>query len=282
MFRRIFVILAVLALVSMACGFQVNIPEAPTPGPTVTEEISVPYPDTTGTPVLIIGFGAGELNLSPGADALVSGTAQYNYPVLKPKISTTGAVVKLNQGNSEGAVNLPAQIENTWDLQLGAEPVNLQIEAGAYKARFDFSGLALTSLSIKDGASDVKLKFTEPNQAVMSLLSYETGASNVTLEGIGYASPASFTFKCGAGNYKLDFSGELTQNMTAKIDAGLGNVTLVIPEGVPAQVTVEGGLSNITTGSGWSQEGNTYTQQGSGPMITILVNVGLGNLTLSR
>jgi hypothetical protein len=266
----------------MACGFQMDIPQAPTAGPTVTEDISIPVPDTSGTPILIIGFGAGELNIASGGDGLVSGTTTYNLPALKPNISTSGAVVKLNQGSTEGINTMPQDLENTWDLKIGSNPVDLQIEAGAYKARYDFGGLALTNLSIKDGASDVKVNFSAPNLATMALLRYETGASNVTLEGIGNASPASLVFKCGAGNYKLDFSGALAQNMTGHIEAGLGNITLVIPEGIPAQVTVEGGLSNISTGSGWTQNGNTYSQTGEGPALTILVDVGLGNLTLSR
>jgi methenyltetrahydromethanopterin cyclohydrolase len=51
---------------------------------------------------------------------------------------------------------------------------------------------------------------------------------------------------------------------------------------VPAQVTVESGLSNISAGSGWQVNGDTYTQEGSGPAITIIVDIGAGNLTLSR
>ena len=35
----------VLALASMACGFNIDLPKAPTPGPEVTDNISVPTPD---------------------------------------------------------------------------------------------------------------------------------------------------------------------------------------------------------------------------------------------
>ena len=179
--------------------------------------------------------------------------------------------------------NMPSKVENHWDLQLGSMPMDLQIEAGAYKGRFELGGLAISNLTVKDGAADVQINFSRPNQTSMSLLRYETGASNVTIEGIGNASPSSLVFKCGAGNYKLDFSGALQQNLNASVDAGLGNVTLVIPAGVQAQVVVDGGLSNISTGTGWEKTGdNTYIQQGSGPAITIMVNIGAGNLTLSR
>jgi hypothetical protein len=47
-------------------------------------------------------------------------------------------------------------------------------------------------------------------------------------------------------------------------------------------LTVEGGLSNINVTEGWAKNGNVYTQTGSGPALTILVEIGAGNLTISR
>jgi hypothetical protein len=282
MFLRISAMVLVLAMATLACGFNINIPQAPTPGPDVTEEINVPQPDASGTPVLVLNFGAGELKLNPGAEGLVNGTATYNVPSFKPEIQAEGSLVRIKQGNMDGLKTLPSQMKNIWDFKLGKQPMELQVNAGAYQARFELGGLALTSLTVNDGASDVEIKFSEPNKANMSLLRYETGASNVVIKGIGNASPASVIFKCGAGNYTLDFSGKLAQNMTAHIEAGLGNVTLAVPEGVPAQVTVTKGLSNVNTGSGWEKNGDTYTQAGTGPAITLIVDIGAGNLTLSH
>jgi hypothetical protein len=59
-------------------------------------------------------------------------------------------------------------------------------------------------------------------------------------------------------------------------------MTLVIPSGIPVQLTVNGGLSNVSYGSGWSKSGSLYTQDGSGPQLTIVATVGAGNLTLTR
>jgi hypothetical protein len=282
MFLRISAIILVLAMATLACGFNVDLPKAPTPGPDMTDQIAVPATDTSGSPVLELNFGAGELKLNPGGEGMLSGTATYNVAAFKPEVQTEGSLVRVKQGNLEGFRTLPSQVKNIWDFKLGSQPMDLQVNAGAYQARFELGGLALTGLTVNDGASDVEIKFSEPNKANMSLLRYETGASNVVIRGIGNASPSSVVFKCGAGNYTLDFSGELAQNMTVHVEAGLGNVTLVIPEGVPAQVTVTKGLSNVNTGSGWEQNGDTYSQSGSGPAITLLVDIGAGNLTLSH
>jgi hypothetical protein len=283
MMRRILVVLSVLAIASLACGVNISPPALPTAGPTVTEEISVPPPDAGGTPVLQIEFGAGELGITSGSEQLVSGTARYNLPQFEPTIDQNGAIVTLSQA---GNGNLPRlslkDAVNEWDLELGSMPMNLNISAGAYKAEYDLGGLALTGLTVKDGAAEANLVFSSPNQVEMSSFSYETGASNVTVEQIGNASPATFSFRCGAGNYTLDFSGEWQQDMTGHVEAGLGNVQVVIPRGVPAQITVEGGLSNTTTRGDWEKDGNTYSQGGEGPAIVLIITIGAGNLEIEN
>jgi hypothetical protein len=283
MFRKLLPVLVVLALTTLACGFNVSLPIAITPGPMVTDQIDVPLPANTSQPVdLSLAFGAGTLKVHPGASGVVSGTARYNLADFKPVVTVNGSSVRVEQGNwkLKGIPDL-SNIKNEWDLSLGSQPLNLNIEAGAYQAEYQLGGLALTNLSVKDGASDVKMDFAAPNLAELSLLSYETGASNVSLTGLGNANFASLTFKSGAGNYTLDFSGALKRNGSVNIETGLGNTTLVIPAGVPVQLTVKGGLSNVSYGSGWSKNGSVYSQAGSGPQLTIVVQIGAGNLTLT-
>ena len=126
------------------------------------------------------------------------------------------------------------------------------------------------------------MNFASPNLTEMSLLSYETGASNVSLTGLGNADFASLLFHSGAGNFTLDFTGGLKRDGSVNIETGVSNTTLVIPSGIPVQLTVDGGLSNVTYDSGWSRNANLYTQTGSGPQLTIVVNMGAGNLTITR
>ena len=71
-------------------------------------------------------------------------------------------------------------------------------------------------------------------------------------------------------------------NGSVNIETGVSNTTLVIPSGIPVQLTVDGGLSNVTYDSAWSKSGNMYTQAGTGPQLTIVVHIGAGNLTLTR
>ncbi len=271
--------LAVLTLATMACGFSVNIPSAPTPGPEVADEITVAVPDRDEAH-LKISFGAGELRLSPGAEsALVAGTATYNVPNFKPEIVENDGSIEIKQGDFK-SLNV-GNFRNEWDLQLGETPMELEINAGAYEGNFEFGGLALTNLTIKDGASNVDVSFSEPNRTEMSVFRYETGASNVELTGLANANFSTLIFNGGAGNYTLNFNGELGRDTTARVETGFGDLMLVIPENVDARVTVEGGAINVNHSSGWGQSNRTYTQESSGPTLTILVKMGAGNVTIT-
>ncbi len=285
MSRQILIAILSLALVSLACGFSITLPGgvSVTPGATVTEAIEIPAPESRGIS-LSLNFGAGELALKPGAgSALVSGNATYNLPEFKPIINVEGDVVEIRQDNFRSG-NLPKLdgLKNQWDLQLGSMPIALTIQAGAYDGKFEFGGLALTSLTIKDGAADVELRFSEPNQAQMRLMRYETGASNVTLYGLGNANMTSMSFTGGTGNYTLDFSGNLQRDAAITLESGVSNVTLVIPESANVKMTVETGLSNVSVPSGWVQRGSTYTQTGNGPTLTFVIKMGAGNLNITH
>lgn len=272
--------IALLALTALACG--INVPKPPTPSPEVTEDITVNYPDADEIN-LNLEFGAGELTLAPGASTLVDGTATYNYDELKPEIVIDEGNVKVRVG--DGNLNILPNLndlKNEWDLKLGGEPMNLSIEAGAYEGKFELGGLALTQLHISDGASDVELDFSEPNPEEMSLFTYESGASDVKITGLANANFSLFDFSAGAGDYTLDFSGELQRDASVKIETGLSNVIIVVPEGVDAEVRVEGGLSNVNATSGWERSGDSYRQTGEGPTLTFVIEIGAGNLTLTR
>jgi hypothetical protein len=161
-------------------------------------------------------------------------------------------------------------------------PMDLTIEAGAYDATLEFGGLALKGLTIKDGAAGVSLSFSSPNQTEMSVLRYETGASNVKLTGLANANFNTLVFQSGAGDYTLDFSGEVQRDATITISSGFSNIILVIPDNVNAVVTMESGLTNVSAGSGWDKSGNLYSQNGDGPTLTFLIKMGAGNITLTH
>jgi hypothetical protein len=279
---RILSLCLVLSLALAGCGIQIILPASQTPGPTQTTRIDVPMP-AAGSPTtnLALTFGAGLLTLAPGSPELLGGTATYNIPDFKPTLTISGSSVQLAQG-SWTLTGIPdlSQVKNEWYLALGNAPLNLKINAGACQGEYELGGLSLDNLTISDGASHVDLKFSTPNRVPMNLLEYTTGASNISLSGLANANFTTMLFESGAGNYSLDFSGTLQRDASVTIRTGLSNLALILPSDVPATVTVGGGLSNVSTGSSWTQDGSRYTQQGSGPAWSITVEMGAGNLTI--
>lgn len=282
----LFAIILILALMTIACGFSVNLPNIKTikTGPTVTTDINVPAPDTATTPKLEINFGAGELNIAPGAESgLVEGTATYNVAEYSPKVEQEGRTVRLQQGEGkfEGLPNFSNDLIMEWDLNLSDTPMELEINGGANQTRAELGGLSLVDVTINQGAADSEFTFSAANLVEMDTMQINAGAANVNLYGIGYANVTdNFIFKGGAGNYTLDFGGELQQDLYVTIEAGLGNLILVVPDGTSAELTLEGALTNVNTTGSWQRSGSMYSISGTGSTIYFDVTMGAGNLDL--
>jgi hypothetical protein len=282
--KSLLAVITLLVLSMLACSATFNIPSQKIQtGPTQTDEINVAALPAGEVADLRLDFGAGELTLNPGDQGtLVTGTATYNVKQLKPEVTVTGNEVVIDNGDLKfNTLPVLKDFKNEWDLALGLDPMNLDIQAGAYQGRIELGGLALHSLKVVDGAADVELTFSSPNLVEMDALRYETGASQIHLTGLANANFSDMNFKGGAGEYVLDFSGELKRDATVTVDAGLSSVKIIVPEGTAARVIVDRGLANVDIDSGWEKSGNDYTTNGEGPELTINVNLGAGNLNLS-
>ncbi len=283
-YRNVFLLIAVLALAALACRVNIDLPpiEIQT-GPTITEEIGVSSLENEKVADVELVFGAGTLEIKPGGRPdLLIGTLQYNVPALKPSLDVTGSQIRLSQGSIEvnGIPNFDNYI-NDWDLEFGPQPMRLQINAGAYEGDYDFGGLALHDLRVIDGAAASRLRFSEPNLVEMDTLRYDTGASQVNLSGLANANFEEMVFKGGAGDFTLDFSGELQRDATIQVDSGLSNLTIIVPEGVNARVSLEGGLAATSISGGWRQTAGGYSLSGDGPTLTFKIDLGAGAFELT-
>lgn len=283
--KPILIVILVLALTTLACGFDFQIPITTiNTGPTVTEEVSIPSLDDPDDIAHVeMAFGAGELHLSPGAEGyLISGTATYNVADFKPEVTVSGDKISISQGETE-VEGFPAfvdDIENKWDLAFGDDSIYLRIIAGAYAGEMELGGLSLHNLHITDGAAENEVTFSELNLVDMEKLTYETGASSVTLTGLSNANFGEMSFKSGAGDYTLDFTGELQRDADVEINTGFSNLVIVVPEGTSARISLEGALSNVEVGDDWEISAGEYVHPGSGQMLNITVDIGAGNLEL--
>ncbi len=273
--------LVLVAFTLMACSFTVNVPTVRT-GVDQTFEISEAAIDGVDTQRVTIEMGAGRLDVSGGADQLIEGTIRYNVSSWLPAITRSAEEIILSQRNNSNVGFPDGDIVNEWDLRLGDQPIDLTLSTGAYEGNLDLSGMAITNLAISDGASKATVEFNSLNPVEMQRLTYKTGASDVDLLGLGNANVKEIIFESGVGSYTLDFSGDLQQDVNVSASSGMSDLTILIPEGTQARVTISGGLSNVDATGTWTINGSTYTCGDSGPMITIRLDMGLGNLNLRR
>lgn len=279
-FLTILLAIALLALPSLACSITFNLPDTVDTTTTRTMDIAADVPVSGQPTELSIEMGSGELEISGGGAGLVDGSVRYNVEKWQPTVKTDGSRVEIIQG-SEGSIDIPDRnVINEWNLHLGNTPIDLQIKAGAYQGTLDLSGVPITNLRVSDGASRATVKFDSLNPARMEQLTYKTGASQVDLEGLGNANATKILFEGGAGSYTLDFSGNLQQDISVRLSAGISNVRINVPENARVRVEIGGGLSNVSVGGTWTTNGYVYERNGSGPLIDIKIDMGLGNLEL--
>jgi hypothetical protein len=273
---------SIFASISLACSVNIPIQRASLrTGPTQTETIEIDLPEN-GTADLRLNFGAGKLKLAPGTSPLlVAGTATYNIASLKPSVEQLDNQITLSQESlTLDGIPVFDDYTNEWDLELGTYSLRLEINAGAYEGDVDLGGLALEELRVMDGAASNKIAFNKPNPTLMQSLHYETGASQVSLLKLGNANVAQLTFRGGVGDYLLDFSGDLQRDAVVTINTGLSDLTIIVPEGANARVSISGGLASTSTSGSWQQSGGSYSLDGTGPTLTFDIEIGAGALDL--
>ncbi len=277
----------ILALSTLACGITLTMPEAAIEiGDLRTEEILISGPSSDTTADVLLEFGAGKLIINPGStDGIISGTATYNVDGVEPQVTTTGSKVTLKQDPFDfelGGLPNVNQVKNEWDLAFGSQPMELDIRAGAFEGEIELGGLNLEKVDIFSGAASTKVNFDTPNATTMSEFTFTTGASDCKLTNLGNANFSLMTFRGGAGNYTLDFSGGLSRDATVEIDAALSNVHIIVPAGTYTTLNIDGILANVNIHGDWAGGASTYSLAGDGPLLTIRVNLGAGNLELSN
>ncbi len=290
--NRLKLLITTLALIlsSLACAIPERILDLDIRVPTIEvgddrdESHSFPLPGTDSAQV-DIHFGAGVLQLVAGApEDLLSGAFYYNVPRWAPEFEHEGNTLTIRQGGDEGRWGLPSgRVRNRWDLALSPQvPLTVNLRAGAGEGELNFTHLQVAALDANVGAGSFGLRFDEPNPVPMAHLNLDTGASRITLEGVGNASPDTMTLKGGVGEMSVDLTGAWARSAEVQIRAGAGALDLRLPEDVGVQVDVRKGLANVEA-YGLRQMGSTYTNDRFGETdITLSIDIvaGVGSVRL--
>mgnify|MGYP001059968210 CR=1 FL=1 len=86
----------------------------------------------------------------------------------------------------------------------------------------------------------------------------------------------------GVGELSLDLSGDRRDELTARIEGGVGHGTIYLPEHAGIRAEIRGGIGSIHA-PGFHKDGHIYTNDGfekTAPSIHLHIEAGIGSLEL--
>jgi hypothetical protein len=187
-------------------------------------------------------MGAGELNLTGGADQLMEADFSYNVSKWKPKVSydvsgKKGQLV-VEQGSANGG-NLSGGARNEWNISMNDEvPTDLVVRLGAGESDLDLDSLTLTGVDVRMGAGkttvDLSGDYTRDFDATIEggvgqatvLLPSEIGVKAKAAGGLGKINAKGL--KKVGDSYVNDAYGESDTNISVDVKGGVGEINLKV------------------------------------------------------
>jgi N-terminal domain of toast_rack, DUF2154 len=235
----LFSLLVTAAVLAGACSTQSG--EEPQVGKMRSESKSVDPKNAQSTRTQL-KMGAGELNLTGGADQLMEGDFSYNVANWKPEVSydvsgKKGELV-VRQGGSEDS-DLTGEAHNEWEIRLNDEmPTDLVVQLGAGESDLDLDSLTLKGLKLQMGAGKTTVDLTGDyaqsfaariqggvGQATVMLPS-EVGVKAKAQGGLGKINPEGL--KRVGDSFVNDAYGEADVAINVKVQGGVGEINLEV------------------------------------------------------
>ena len=129
-------------------------------------------------------MGAGNLQLTGGADQLLESDFAYNVAKLKPQVRYTAGMLVVEQPDANGLPILEGitDFRNEWSLRLSDRvPMDLSVELGAGAGNLELAGLLLTGLDVSLGAGEYMIDLSGDWERDVDA-TMETGAANISLK----------------------------------------------------------------------------------------------------
>lgn len=208
-----------------------------------------------------VRYGAGTLTIEPGGtDELYRVGIHYDADTFDP-------ITKYRNGRLEVGVEGRGNDVKVQGVESGAMtlalsrtlPLDVNLQFGAVEATLEMGGLRLSQLGIETGASDTKLRFSEPNPSECRALKITMGAAAFRAQGLANANCGRITAEGGVGDLTLDFSGEWRRDLEADITMALGSATLRVPSDVGVRVNKDTFLSGFSGSRFEKRDGAFYS-----------------------
>ena len=187
-------------------------------------------------------MGAGELNVTGGADWLMEAGLSYNVSEWKPKVSYDVRDKKgelLVKQRSGVDARLDGNVRNEWDIGFNEEvPTDLVVRMGMGESNLDLENLTLTGVDLKMGAGKSTVDLTgDYAQGFDAIIQGGVGEATVLLpSGVGVKAKAegglgkinAEGLKKVGDSYVNDAYGESNVTLNVDVQGGVGEINLEV------------------------------------------------------
>ncbi len=123
--------------------------------------------------------------------------------------------------------------------------LDLDVTLGASEADIELGGLRVAEWSIRTGASQAVVRFSQPNGVRCRRGALTAGAADLTVLGLGNSRCDRIDFEGGMGKVVLDFAGAWTSSSAVSVKMAVGELTLRLPRRVGVRLILDRFLAHF-------------------------------------
>jgi hypothetical protein len=193
-----------------------------------------------------LDYAAGLLRVAPGRTTeLYRMDASYDDERFRPISdydAARGAVRLGLDAAGDGGLRVVSgrQLRQAANVSLSPRvDLDLDITLGATDADLELGGLRVADWSLRTGASQAVVRFSQPNGVRCRRGSLTAGAADLTVIGLGNSRCDRIDFEGGIGKVVLDFSGGWTSSSAVSVKMAMGELTLRLPRRVGVRLLLD-------------------------------------------
>lgn len=209
-----------------------------------------------------LDYAAGLLRVAPGRTTeLYRMDASYDDERFRPISdydAARGAVRLGLHAAGEGGLRVVSgrQLRQAANVSLSPRvDLDLDITLGATDADLELGGLRVADWSLRTGASQAVVRFSQPNGVRCRRGSLTAGAADLTVIGLGNSRCDRIDFEGGMGKVVLDFGGGWTSSSAVSVKMAVGELTLRLPRRVGVRLLLDRFLARFEPAGLVSRDG---------------------------
>jgi len=207
-----------------------------------------------------VEYGMGTVTLLPaGPGILYRARVRYDEEGFTPIHDFRPGVLRVGvEGSSRRTSLRRGEQEGELTLRLSRElPLRLKMEFGAVRSELDLGGLQLQQLDLSTGASDTRVRVSEPNPGELEQATFKVGAAAFVATDLGRLNAREINVEAGVGDVRLELGGLTRSRTRVQAKMGLGSLEIRVPDTAGVRMTRSTFLSSVNA-PGLERNGNVY------------------------